>query len=212
MKALFTIGHSNHSMERFLELLRMHGVTALGDVRSSPYSRFNPQFNRENLQKALKENGVAYVFLGEELGPRSEDPSCYVDGKVQYDRLARSEAFRRGIERLRLGMQSYRIALMCAEKDPIACHRMILICRALRSEPITIGHILEDGTVETLQASELRLLQALKMPQLTLFDKVEDLIRRAYDTQSRKIAYVREGDANAGEAHGEAEGSWKEED
>jgi uncharacterized protein (DUF488 family) len=170
----------------------MHGITALCDVRSSPYSRYNPQFNRENLQRALKAEGVIYVFLGEELGPRSEDPSCYVGGKVRYDRLAKTQIFKRGLERLFAGMKSYRVAMMCAEKDPITCHRMILICKALRSESVEISHILEDGTTESLSESELRLLHALKMPQLRLFEKVEDLILRAYDTQSNNIAYVRE--------------------
>jgi uncharacterized protein (DUF488 family) len=192
MNKLYTIGHSNHAIETFIELLKRHAITAVGDVRSSPYSAFNPQFNRENLQKSLKENGIAYVFLGQELGPRSEDPSCYVDGKVQYDRLAATEVFKRGTERLITGMKTYQIALMCAEKDPITCHRMILVCRALRSEPVEIHHILEDGTLERLGDAELRLLHALKMPQLRLFDKVEDLIQRAYDAQGRKIAYVRE--------------------
>jgi uncharacterized protein (DUF488 family) len=192
MNGLYTIGHSNHSIERFIELLKLHGITAVGDVRSSPYSKFNPQFNRETLQKVLKENGIAYVFLGQELGPRSEDPSCYVEGRVQYDRLAVTELFTRGIERLLTGVKTHRIALMCAEKDPITCHRMILVCRTLRSEPVEIGQILEDGRLERLRDSELRLLQTLKMPQLRLFDKVEDLIQRAYDAQGRKIAYVRE--------------------
>jgi uncharacterized protein (DUF488 family) len=192
MNKLYTIGHSTHSVERFIELLKMHGITALCDVRSSPYSRYNPQFNRENLQRALKAEGVIYVFLGEELGPRSEDPSCYVGGKVRYDRLAKTQIFKRGLERLFAGMKSYRVAMMCAEKDPITCHRMILICKALRSESVEISHILEDGTTESLSESELRLLHALKMPQLRLFEKVEDLILRAYDTQSNNIAYVRE--------------------
>lgn len=196
MSTLFTIGHSNHSIERFIELLKMHGITAVGDVRSSPYSKFNPQFNRENLQEALKEKEIAYVFLGQELGPRSEDPSCYLDGKVQYDRLAATELFKRGMERLLKGSKIYRIAIMCAEKDPIMCHRMILVCRALRPEPLEILQILEDGTAESLCDSELRLLRSLKMPQLRLFDKVDDLIQRAYDAQGKKIAYVRDAQAH----------------
>ncbi len=191
MNSLYTIGHSNHSIQRFLELLSRHAITAVGDVRSQPYSRYNPQFNREDLQRSLKDHGIAYVYLGRELGPRSEDPSCYVDGRVQYDRLARTEAFRRGVERLFTGLQTYRIALLCAEKDPTTCHRMILVCRALRSESVDIVHILEDGSTETLRASEMRLLQALKMPQLRLFDSVDTLILRAYDAQARRIAHVR---------------------
>jgi uncharacterized protein (DUF488 family) len=197
---LLTVGHSNHVVERFIELLGMHGVTAVGDVRSSPYSRFNPQYNRENLRKTLKEHQIAYVFLGAELGPRSDDPACYVDGKVQYGRLAGAEIFKHGIRRLLTGMKTYRIALMCAEKDPITCHRMILVCRALRSEPFRINHILEDGSLESLRDSERRLIHALKMPQLRLFEGVEDLIRRAYNVQSDRIAYVRDD-----EVHQEAE-------
>ena len=200
MNELLTVGHSNHIVERFIELLKMHGVTAVGDVRSSPYSRFNPQFNRENLRKTLKEHHIAYVFLGTELGPRSDDPACYVDGKVQYGRLAGTEIFQQGIRRLLSGMKTYRIALMCAEKDPITCHRMILVCRALRSKPFRISHILEDGSLESLGDSERRLIRTLKMPQLRLFEGVEDLIRRAYDVQSDRIAYVRDD-----EVHEEAE-------
>ena len=86
---VFTIGHSTHPQERFIALLEQHGITALGDVRSRPYSQFNPQFNREELEKALGEHGIAYRFLGKELGARSDDPSCYEGGKVQYARIDR---------------------------------------------------------------------------------------------------------------------------
>jgi uncharacterized protein (DUF488 family) len=210
MNKLFTIGHSNHDLERFLHLLKMHAITAVADVRSSPYSKFNPQYNREVLQKALKENRIAYVFLGDELGPRSENPACYRDGKVQYARLAGTDLFLRGVERLLTGMKSYRIALLCAEKDPISCHRMILVCRALRSEPIEISHILEDGSVESLADSERRLMQELKMRQLRMFESPEDLIQRAYDTQGEKIAYVRD-DPSARESDEQAgDASWQE--
>lgn len=193
---LYTIGHSTHTIEVFIDLLKMHAITAVGDVRSSPYSKFTPQFNRENLQKVLKEQHIAYVFLGKELGPRSEDPSCYVDGKVQYARLSQTDLFRSGIERLRKGMKAYRIALLCAEKDPIVCHRMILVCRAFRSEPLAIRHILENGDIEELTESERRLLHALRMPQLRLFESPEDLIQRAYDVQGGRIAYVRNAESS----------------
>jgi uncharacterized protein (DUF488 family) len=202
MNQLYTIGHSNHDIDRFIELLKMHAITAVGDVRSSPYSKFNPQYNRENLQKVLKEHQIAYVYLGLELGPRSEDPACYVNGKVQYARLAGTELFQHGLRRLHQGLQTYHIALMCAEKDPITCHRMILVCRGLRSEPIQINHILEDGSVETLQDAERRLMQELKMRQLRLFENPEDVIQRAYDTQGERIAYVRDQDTQ-GDAIGE---------
>ena len=195
MDKLFTVGHSNHDIEQFLDLLVANGITAVCDVRSSPYSRHNPQFNREILHASLKKRNIAYVFLGKELGPRSDDPGCYVDGKVQYSRLAASENFHRGIGRLKAGMERYRIAMMCAEKDPVGCHRMILICRALRGEPVEIRHILEDGSTEDLRSSEQRLLIELKLPQLRLFENPEDLIQRAYDTQSERIAFVREDES-----------------
>ena len=204
MATLFTIGHSNHPLEIFLELLERHAISALADVRSSPYSRFNPQFNRELLQPRLKDRAIAYVYLGDALGPRSDDPACYVNGKVQYRRLAATEKFRRGLERLRNGMSNHRVALMCAEKDPIGCHRMILICRELRSEPMEILHILEDGSLESLAASEQRLLKQLRLRQLTLFDSVRDLILRGYDQQAEKIAYRRDDPRQASGSEEEA--------
>src|SRR5271169_2675230 len=125
-QTIFTIGHSTHTQEYFISLLSRHGITALCDVRSKPYSRVNPQFNREELQRVLREHGITYVFLGTELGARSDDPTCYENGKVQYDRLAHTELFRQGLDRVQEGVRKYRIALMCAEKEPLECHRTIL--------------------------------------------------------------------------------------
>jgi uncharacterized protein (DUF488 family) len=107
---VFTIGHSTHSIEKFIALLTMHGIQAVADVRSSPFSKFNPQFNRENLQNSLKASGIRYVFLGKELGARSEDPACYVADKVQYDRLAKTPLFQSGLDRVIEGANNYRIA------------------------------------------------------------------------------------------------------
>ncbi|HLZ18120.1 MAG TPA: DUF488 domain-containing protein, partial [Smithellaceae bacterium] len=147
MKELFTIGHSVHTVEAFLELLKRHSINALCDVRSSPYSRYSSQFNRESLKEEVLKHGIAYIYLGAELGPRSSDPTCYVNGKVQYPRLAEREIFQQGLSRLRKGMETHRIALMCAEKDPLTCHRMLLICRNLRGDDIHIRHILEDRSL-----------------------------------------------------------------
>lgn len=190
MKELYTIGHSNHPVETFLDLLHRHEITALADVRSSPYSRYNPQYNRENLKPVLARCGISYVYLGRELGPRSDDPACYDNGRVSYEKLAQTDLFRSGLDRLRKGLETHRVALLCAEKDPIVCHRMILICRALRSEPVVIRHILEDGSLETLQAAERRLMVQLKMRQMTLFDRtLDDLVLRAYARQAERIAH-----------------------
>jgi uncharacterized protein (DUF488 family) len=100
---LYTIGHSTHSIEELIRLLNGHAVNAVCDVRSSPYSQYNPQFNRESLQKALKASGISYVFLGDELGARPDDPACYMDGKVRFECVAGTDRFRDGIERLRIG-------------------------------------------------------------------------------------------------------------
>jgi uncharacterized protein (DUF488 family) len=189
MNTLYTIGHSNHSTEKLIELLDQHAISAICDVRSSPYSQHNPQFNRENIQRELKRHDILYVYLGRELGPRSDDSACYENGKVQYHLLAKAPLFQQGLERLTKGMQSYRLAMMCAEKDPIMCHRTILVCRHLRSGNIAIKHILEDGSIEDNSDSEKRLMRVLKIPQLQLFDSTEALIQRAYDIQSQKIAY-----------------------
>jgi uncharacterized protein (DUF488 family) len=171
-------------------LLTQHSITALGDVRSHPHSKHNPQFNSQFLKEELKKHGIVYVFLGKELGARSMDPSCYQEGKVQYARLANTQTFQEGIKRLQKGMESYRIALMCAEKDPLTCHRTILICRQIRAKDLTIKHILEDGSIETHEEAEQRLMNLLKIPKSDFFATLEQLLERAYDIQSQKIAYM----------------------
>jgi uncharacterized protein (DUF488 family) len=190
MNEVLTIGHSIHTIEKFIELLTIHGISALCDVRSSPYSRFTPQFNRESLKTELAKHCIAYIYLGAELGPRSVDPTCYVNGKVRYDRLAGTDLFQQGLQRLQKGMASYRIALMCAEKDPIVCHRMILVCRHLSANGIRISHIREDGSLEDHRNAEARLLGLLKIPAEDLFSTPEEQITRAYDLQGEKIAYA----------------------
>jgi len=191
MKEIYTLGHSNHSIDDFLNLLKKHNISALCDVRSHPHSKYNPQFNYEALKQTLKNNLIAYVFLGKELGARSQDASCYNDeGKVQYARLLQTDAFKAGINRLNKGMESYRIALMCSEKDPINCHRTILICRHLRADDMEIKHILEDGSIETQLQMEQRLMEVLSVSKQDLFLNPKQLIERAYDIQGEKIAYT----------------------
>ena len=155
--ALLTIGHSNHPIARFLELLARHGVTALGDVRSFPRSRFNPQFNRERLDTSLRDHGIGYVFLGDALGGKRDDPA-----PRDYAAMAAQPAFQAGLARVREGAARHRIALMCAEKDPLDCHRFVLVCRHLRHD-LEIAHILADGTLEPQAATEERLLAAAQL-------------------------------------------------
>src|SRR4030043_283207 len=189
---LFTIGYSGRSIHNFIALLEQHKMTALCEVRSVPYSGRNPQFNRELLKKALKSRNIEYVFLGEELGARPSDPSCYVDGKAVYQKIAESPLFKNGLERIRAGMQKdYVLALMCAEKDPMACHRSILICRNLRDSLIDIRHIIEHNTAETQADLEKRLIAQLKLyPDLFKDTDPNALIEHAYEVQGDRMAYV----------------------
>ena len=167
---VFTIGHSNHSMAQLLELLHRHGVTAVADVRSSPYSRLHPQFDREDLEASLGQNGIAYVFLGKQLGGRSDDPADYENGRVRYDRLAAKPAFASGIERLVRGTERHRIALLCAEKEPLDCHRTLLVAPALCALGVAVQHICASGELTGHNATmrDLRILTGLE--QLEMFD------------------------------------------
>lgn len=188
--AVYTIGHSTHSQVRLIELLKGHGITAISDVRSKPYSRVNPQFNREELKQALKAEGISYVFLGKELGARSDDPSCYVNGKVQYDRLAKTPGFRSAIDRIMDGREKHRIALMCAEKEPLDCHRTILVARYLIEAGAAIEHIHADGHLESQGEALQRLMRLLGMRGGDMFRSQADLEREAYEKQGDRIAYA----------------------
>lgn len=189
LSEVFTIGHSTHSIEKFITLLSTHQIQAVADVRSSPFSKFNPQFNRESLQKYLKASGIRYVFLGKELGARSEDPACYVADKVQYDRLAKTTLFQSGLDRVIEGANNYRIALMCAEKDPLDCHRTILVAKELTKRGLTITHIIEDGSLESHTDSISRLIASLGMPFDDMFISRDEIIEQAYTKQANRIAY-----------------------
>jgi len=189
---IYTIGHSNHPIDRFVALLQQHGIDAVADVRSTPYSRFNPQYRKERLQAALADAGIRYVFLGEELGARSKDPACYDEsGRVSYVRLAATDLFRRGIERLLTGMQNHRIAIMCAEREPLDCHRTILVARDLEKAGVPVTHILKDGTLEPHRHAMERLASSLKLTEADLFRTTDELIEDAYEKQGSQIAYVR---------------------
>jgi uncharacterized protein (DUF488 family) len=195
---IFTIGHSTHPQERFIELLRLHDITAVCDVRSRPYSRMNSQFNRENLSKALASRGIEYRFLGRELGARSEDPSCYEGDKVRYEKLASTQLFKNGLKRVQRGLKDgFQIALMCAEKEPLECHRTILVAPRLTSLGIAVQHIHADGHLETQDAASLRLARLLNMPENHMFSSQEELIADAYHRQEQRIAYDRSQDADA---------------
>lgn len=168
---VFTIGHSNHSLERFIGLLKQHGVQVLVDTRSYPASKHACHFDLANLKLAIKDAGMRFVYLGRQLGGRPPNKAYYDDeGRVLYDRLAQSDAFLAGISRLERGLRQYRVALMCSEENPAFCHRRLLIGRVLGERGIRLLHIRGDGTVE----SEAELQATLEDgKQLGLFAETE---------------------------------------
>ncbi len=191
---IYTIGHSNHSIEKFINLLKQHDITAVADVRSTPYSRYNPQFNREDLAKSLKKAGIAYSFLGKEFGARPEEREYYKDGRADFDKMSQRQEFIEGIERVRKGIAKHKVALMCAEKDPLDCHRTILVSRNLKAHRFQVEHILSDGNVEEHGKTETRLLKLTGYEPM-LFDQEEDEDQRldmAYEKRAKDIAYHNE--------------------
>lgn len=187
---LFTIGHSTHSRERFLALLRSASVTAVADVRTSPYSRLHPHFNREELREALRLDGISYVFLGKELGGRPGERELYCEGVADYEKMAQASEFNAGIDRVIEGAGKYRIALMCAERDPLDCHRCLLVGRALARRGLRVSHILDGGEVATQDQIEDRLLALSGRNADDLFAPREERVAAAYRERARKVAFA----------------------
>ena len=189
---VLTIGHSTHALDEFVALLQQHRVTAVGDVRSAPYSRFNPQFNHDVLPSSLKVFGIEYVYLGHALGGRSDDPACYEKGRICYDRVAKTDHFRRGLNRVVYGAGNHRIALMCAEKKPLECHRTLLVSQALDDQGVEVAHIHADGGIERHADAMDRLLDLQKLPREDLFQTRKELIVEAIARQEERVAFVDE--------------------
>ena len=170
---ILTIGHSNHPIERFLGLLQGAGVTAVADVRSAPYSRFSPQYRRDPLRSALRAAGIAYVYLGQELGGRPRDLALYRDGMPDYAAMASTDAFRGGVQRVLNGAATHRIALICAEQDPLDCHRCRLVGRKLSEAGATVMHLLADGSSLSQAAAEAILLERAGQMAGDLFASIQ---------------------------------------
>lgn len=147
---IWTIGHSNHPFEAFLRLLEGEGIEVVADIRSFPYSRFVPQFNREDLELALRDTALRYLYLGEALGGRpSRDAHYDADGRALYGPMSEEPSFQAAIDRLLSGVRTNRIALLCSEAHPHDCHRRLLVGRVLAERGLVLRHILPDGSVES---------------------------------------------------------------
>ncbi len=196
----FTIGHSDHTTERFAELLKKQNINCLVDIRSSPYSQHTPQFNRELLMGELKKENILYVYMGNKLGGRYTNPELlFPDGKVDYDKVKQTKNFISGIEKVIQGIKKgYRLALMCSEKEPFDCHRFILVACELERKGIVVKHILESGSTVLNSALERKLLSKYKIDykQYRFFVETkteEQALEDARRKRNKEIAFSNTG-------------------
>ena len=190
---LYSIGHSNIAAERFVALLRATGVTAVADVRSTPASRFFPWFAAKNLSRLLAQEHMSYLSYGNELGGRPRDPALYCDGIADYEAMARQSEFEDALTRLvedaaRCRAKG-RICLMCAEREPLDCHRCLLVARVLAARGLTIGHILHDGSIEPHAATERRLMELDGGDGDLFATGQQERLAAAYRRRARAVAY-----------------------
>ena len=175
MSTVYTVGHSAHAFDVFAKLLTDHAIDVLVDVRSAPYSRYAPQFDREILHRALNDGGVKYLFLGKELGGRPANDAHYdAEGHVVYSRITADPLFVAGIERLERGMAGFRVALMCGEEDPAHCHRRLLVARVLMERGHEILHIRGDGRMESDEDVAKESGKSLVNEQPALFAELDE--------------------------------------
>jgi uncharacterized protein (DUF488 family) len=192
---IYTVGHSTHQLDYFLELLKAYWVDCLVDVRSVAASSYNPQYNKEPLSNFLKNNGVTYMHFAEEFGARHAETELLDDeGNVDFEKVHLSLNFQKGVERLRQGIKKgFTIALMCAESDPFNCHRFSLISVALENEGFDVRHILKDKTMETNAQLESQLLKKFdkQLPRPDMFTRVtpDEQLKAAYRLQNKEIAF-----------------------
>jgi uncharacterized protein (DUF488 family) len=169
---VLTIGHSNHTTEHFLGLLKSHSIQVVVDTRSQPYSKYSTQFDQKELKRALSLAGIQYLYLGRELGGRPEGEEFYDEGgHVLYDRVATTGLFQEGLARLERGIREYQVAVLCAEENPAACHRRLLVGRVLLGHGIQVGHIRGDGRIQTEE--EVAAETEPNRDQLQLFQTAE---------------------------------------
>ena len=174
---LFTIGYGARSLAELIAGLKANGIEFVLDVRSSPYSKFKPEFSKEVLQLNLERARIRYLFMGDTLGGQPKDPACLTDGKVDYDKVRAQPFFQEGIARLRKAFEQQRpVALMCSEGRPEQCHRSKLIGEALAATGIPICHIDEDGKLLT----QTQVIDRLTKGQLDLFGQASFTSRKRY--------------------------------
>jgi uncharacterized protein (DUF488 family) len=184
---LLTIGHSNLPSDQFLSMLKTHRVAAIVDVRSVPFSRRFPWFSSRTLSERLQSKGIAYQMMGDTLGGRPANPALYCDDVADYEAMAATADFHASIDRVIAEAARHRLCLMCSEREPLDCHRCLLVARALAQRGCNIGHVLGDGSIEPHSATEERLLAGLP-PGDDLFSDRQARLADAYRKRARRIA------------------------
>jgi uncharacterized protein (DUF488 family) len=186
---LFSIGHSNIPAGRFVALLQEAGVDAVADVRSIPFSRRFPWFSGKALAATLMQHGMTYLAYGDTLGGRPRDAALYRDGVADYEAMARQPDFQTGLDRMLADAARSRVCLMCAEREPLDCHRCLLVARSLAERGLTIGHILHGGTIEPHAATEQRLLALTGASDDLFVTGQDERLAAAYRRRARAAAY-----------------------
>ena len=189
MAKFWTLGHSSQPFERFSSLLRSSGITAVADVRSSPYSRHFPHFNRDNLKEYLKRDGISYVFMGKELGGRPADPKLFVNGVANYEKMSETTSYKNGLERVIRGASEHRIALVCSEAHPLDCHRCLLVGRSLIEGKHEIDHILPDGSIRSQNRIETDMVAMTGRVDPDFFMSASEIVDAAYRERASQVAY-----------------------
>ena len=196
VNTVYTIGYSGFSIDDFVTTLKKHNISLVVDVRSSPFSSYFPQYNRDSLEIFLKMHGIYYRSYPSEFGARQNDRKYYCkEGYLDFEVFSRSEPFLKGISKLCNSMeQNYTFTLLCAEKDPICCHRTILVARAFFERGYNVVHLLTNGKTITQQEINKQLIEKYypNRDQMTFFETVQDddtLLKIAYKKQNAEIGH-----------------------
>ena len=192
-RPVHTIGHSDLDRKKFMDRLEQYGVELVADVRSMPHSRHAPQFNQEELAWALGQRGIGYIHMGDELGGRPTEDRLYDEqGRAQYGLMALEPKFQEGVRQLAQTAMERRLALLCTERDPLKCHRTLLVAPALEKAGVPIVHIAGDGKGVPHKELMGRLTASWGPPRLDepgMTDR--QMVDRAVESQTRRVAYRR---------------------
>lgn len=199
---IFTIGHTNYSVEKFVDLIRAYNINCVVDVRSTPFSKYTPQFNENNIKSELNKRGIYYLKMGNEFGARRNNRELYtIDGYLDFEKTRKDVEFLKGVERIKQGCnKGFNITLMCTEKDPFDCHRTIMVSKGLKDNGIIINHILPNKEIQSQDKIEKRLLDKYYPNRLQFsFDTTnnltdEEMLAESYRRRNKEIGYSIGGD------------------